>query len=239
MSSTFELSFQKRVEVAQNTYSFYFQKDPRFDFIAGEYIRMTLDIKDPDDRGSSRYFTVASSPLNKQSTIITTKVIKSSFKKRLLELETGEMVKFFGPLGNFIIEKSDKRPRVFLAGGIGMTTFYSMIKYESETSFISPLTLVASFSKPEEIIYKEELEEISSQSPIFKIIYVITQSEGTDWDGETGRIDKEKLIKLVPDFKNSVFYVVGPQAMVESLSEVVASLGVAEDNIKKEDFTGY
>lgn len=226
MSERFVLSFIKWEKVVGNIYSFYFdRKDYRFDFLPGEYIRMTLDIKRPDSRGSSRYFTVASSPLNKKYLIITTKVIRSTFKKRLLALKAGEKVKFFGPMGNFILNKKDKRPKVFLAGGMGITTFYSMLLYYAQTKSSQAFTLIASFTDTDSFIYEEELTKISKQNPNIRIIYL------------AGRISKDLISKYV-DTLDGEFYVVGPPAFVEATKEILLGLGIKED-INFEDFTGY
>src|SRR3989344_6068804 len=150
MATSFILKFIKKEKVAKNIYSFYFDKrDYKLDFLPGEYIRMTLGIPRPDSRGSSRYFTIASSPLNKKYLIVTTKIIRSTFKKRLLDLKTGELVKFFGPMGNFTLGKIDKRPKVFLSGGMGITTFYSMLLYYAQAKSSHDITLMALFSDTE------------------------------------------------------------------------------------------
>lgn len=226
MSTEFYLRFVKSEKIAKDAYSFYFdRRDYRFDFLAGEYIRMTIDIINPDSRGSSRYFTIASSPLNKKYLIVTTKVIKSTFKKRMLSLRAGKKVKFFGPMGNFVLDRKDKRPKVFLSGGMGITTFYSMLLYFAQTHSSHTFTLIASFSDTDNTIYEEELTRISKQNPNIKIIYLAE------------RISKD-LIRKYADIKNSEFYVVGPPAFVESTKEILLSLGIERD-INFEDFTGY
>ena len=188
---------------------------------------MTLEINNPDSRGSSRYFTVASSPLDPDYIIITTKVIKSSFKKKLSVLKKGEKVKFYGPLGNFVIDGNDNRDKVFLAGGIGITTFYSMIKYYSPTPFKGKIILLVSFSNLKDFVFYDELLKISENNKFIKVVY------------KTKRIDKDEVLKNVPDYKNAVYYIVGPDELVESITKMVRSIGITENNIIRENFPGY
>lgn len=240
MAVAFELKFIKKQKVAYKTYSFYFDRSNfQFDFNPGEYVRMTLEIDNPDNRGSSRYFTIASSPNNKKFLVITTKIIQSSFKKELFNLKEGKLVRFFGPLGNFIIDKKDTRPKIFLAGGIGITTFYSMVLYNFEMNLKNHIYLLASFSKPEDTIYANELLAISEKSPNISVSYTVSNADKKGWVGEIGRIDKVKIRNIISELNNPVFYVVGPTKMVDSITKNLKDMRVSSDRIMTEDFSGY
>ncbi len=239
---SFTLSFVKKEKVAEDAYSFYFDRSNiDLDFIAGQYIRMTLDIQNPDERGSSHYFTISSSPLNKEYLVVTTRIIQSTFKKTLFNLLPGQEVKFFGPMGEFILNQNSKREYVFLAGGIGITPFYSIITYVHQAKINTPITLFVSFTRIEDCIFYEELINISKENPLIKVIYTITHPEGSkiSWNGETGRISEDLIKKYIPNVQSSIFYIAGPPKMVESMIKIVQAMGVSEENILKENFTGY
>ena len=227
MAKSFVLTFLKKEKIARDTYSFYFDKS-NYDlkFNPGEYIQMKLEIKNPDSRGSSRYFTIAAPPLDTHL-IITTKVIRSSFKKSLLKLEKNKDVRFFGPMGNFVMNRKDKRTKVFLAGGIGMTTFYSMIKFAHQKKDKGKIILITSFSSPDFYIYKEELEKISKENPNINVFYT------------TSRIDEKIIRKHVDDIFDKSFYVVGSEKMVEDTKNILLKMKIPEESISLEDFTGY
>jgi len=242
IAKEFYLPFIKKEKVAKDTYSFYFNPAERgFSFLPGQYVRMTLNIKNPDNRGSSRSFTIASSPLEKQHIMITTKIIQSSFKKRFMELEPQELVKFFGPIGAFVLNEEEKNPRVFLAGGIGITPFHSMITYAHVKKLSIPITLFVSFSTKEDIIFYNELTAISREMPNIKIVYTISHPESskTKWMGEVGRISEELVKKYVQDIFKPQYFIVGPPAMVAGIEEVVSNMGAANERIFIENFTGY
>jgi ferredoxin-NADP reductase len=227
MSSSHKLIFIKKEKISSDAWSFYFDKSKdEFDFNPGEYLKMHLNIKDPDERGSSRYFTIASSPLDEEI-VITTRVIRSSFKKKLLNLKEGEVVEIFSPMGNFVIDRIDKRTKIFLAGGIGMTTFYSMIKFAHQTKDKRKIILIASFSNSADFIYKTELENISKENPNIKIIYL------------TSRIDEENIKDNVGEVFDKCFYIVGSEKMVENTKNILLNMNIPQKNIKLEDFSGY
>jgi len=275
VSKEFHLSFFKKEKVAEETYSFYFGSAKQsFSFLPGQYVRMTLDIKSPDNRGNSRSFTIASSPLQKGHIMITTKVVEnrtlpfrhsgkpkahpeslttirdagqasmtafgicSSFKKKLLGLKMGNMVKFFGPMGGFILNEEEKNPRVFLAGGIGITPFHSMITYANVKKLSIPITLVVSFSSVEDLVFYEELSNIAKENSYIKTIYTITHPD-VRWKGEAGRISEELIKKYVQGIFKPQYFIVGPPAFVAAIEETIRKMGVSNERIFIENFTGY
>lgn len=237
---SFSLPFIKKEQVAKDTYSFFFDRTKEeYNFLPGQYNKMTLLHSNADERGISRFFSVASSPLNSKKIMIITKIIQSSFKKSLTALTPGTKVEFYGPLGAFILHEEDKTPRVFLAGGIGITPFLSMITYVSEKNLSIPLTLFVSFSTVEEVIYFDKLNTIAKNNPSIKIIYTITNPENSMWQGEVGRISEELIKKYVQNVGPSQCFIAGPPKMVEVMDKIVKGMSVPQQQIHKENFTGY
>jgi ferredoxin-NADP reductase len=241
--NSFILPFLYSEKISSDAYSFYFNRSQvtDLDFIPGQYIRMILPHENPDERGTSRFFSIASSPTQKEILMITTKIGPSSFKKNLLGLQQGMEVQFFGPIGKFVFHKEDTRPRIFLAGGIGITPYHATIKYAADTNLTIPMTLFVSYKIPEERVYIEEFERIKKEHSWFKIIETITRAEESRmlWNGERRRINEELIKKYSPDFANCLFMVSGPSAMVEATNEIVKNMGVANEQIEIEKFTGY
>jgi ferredoxin-NADP reductase len=97
------VTFKKKVQLEKDIYVFYFLRPEDFQFLPGQYIQMTLPHAKTDDRGSSRYFTISSSPTEKDYLMITSRKGSSSFKKALFGLEEGTQVQFFGPIGMFVL----------------------------------------------------------------------------------------------------------------------------------------
>ncbi len=219
----------KKIQLTADTFSFYFTRPPDFEFVPGQYIKMTLNIENPDDRGPSHFFSIASSPTEREHLMITTRILQSTFKKTLGNLPIGAEVQMRGPHGMFILEEENPRAKVYLAGGIGITPARSMLVYLRDKNLSIPFALMVSFSNRDEIIFFEELNSLSNE--VRKIVYVVTSEEG--------RIDGDKIKKDAPDFLNSLFYISGPAGFVEAMEKLVKSIGVLEENIKAEDFPGY
>jgi ferredoxin-NADP reductase len=264
----FKLPLTKKIKESTNIWSFYFDRTKlieKYNFLPGQYNRITLPMELSDGKGNNRQFTISSSPTDKNYLTITTKIEekKTDFKSELLNFAIGQEVEFFGPLGGFFLIEKDKSPRVFLAGGVGITPFHSMIKYISDKNLNIKVTLIASFSKIEEIVFYNELKKIASQDPNIKIIYTITNQDKSHHDKiakansskifngyrvhsaaqnnifETGRISEELIIKHLVDLKLSEFMIVGPPNMVDNTFDLLQKMKIKEDKIKVEQFTGY
>lgn len=225
---TYFLKFSHKRKEAEDVYSFFFEKrENNINFFPGQYMRVFLDIKNPDERGSARYFTISGSPLDKKYISITTRIIKSSFKKNLFKLKKEKEVKFFGPIGTFILDRDKKTEKVFLSGGIGITPFRSSIKYFFERKKHPKITLLASFSSDQDKVFYDELSEVAEKDSNFTVAYKV------------GRFDKKLILNYVGNLSNKKFYVVGPPKMVGGIYKILKSIDIAEENIFKEDFTGY
>lgn len=237
----FTLPFIKKEQIARDTCSFYFDRtNVEFNYIPGHYIRMIFpNVTDP--RGNSRLFSVASSPLEKDHIMITTKISQSPFKQTLNSLVPSTSIHFFGPVGRFLLDETDATPRICLAGGIGITPFHSMITYAAEKMLQIPITFFVSFSTVEEMIFYSEMMQASQKNPNIKIVYTITQPEESQkpWEGERGRISKELLQKHAKDLEKSLYMVAGPPLMVAAMIEMVKAMGIPDEQVKKEQFTGY
>jgi ferredoxin-NADP reductase len=239
-SKPYTIKFISKQELTKDTFTFAFERPNDFAFLPGQYNRWTLPIEATDKRGSSRYFTISSSPSDIDTLTVTTKIIQSDFKKALLNLKKNDEIKIFGPMGNFILDETTSKPRVLIAGGIGITPYHSMLTYAAAKKLTIPLTLLVSFSMPEEMVFYDELKKLESY-PNIKIIYTITKPEEsqTPWTGEKGRISEELIKKYVSDITNSLFYVVGPPPMEEATTKILKGMQIAEENILTEAFTGY
>lgn len=240
--NSFTLPLIKKEKIADGVYSFYFDRSHQsLAFLPGQYIRMVLSIANPDERGNSRLFTIASSPLENEFIMITTKIIQSTFKKRLAEVKVGEEVQFLGPMGGFILREEEKNSRVFLAGGIGLTPFHSMIKYASLKHLAIPIVLIVSFSTTKDVFWYEEFQNIADNNPNIKVIYTIThlQDLAGNWQGETGRISEQLIKKYVTDIMMQTYYIAGPPAMVCAIEEMVETMSVPTNKIIIENFVGY
>jgi len=196
---------------------------------AGQFFHYVLHHEPTDNRGSDRWFTVATAPSEK-AVMITTRFTNdngSSFKKALSGLKTGDAIEVSELEGDFTVDDFGKE-YVFIAGGIGITPFRSILKdLEQKGEKVAATLLYA--NRDQNIAYKDELEALAKNNPNLKINYVISPE----------RIDIEKIKEFVPDMQKPMFYVSGPEPMVESLGNALKEAGISADRIKQDWFPGY
>ncbi len=199
-----------------------------FEFLAGQYIRVGVPtLLHPDPRGSSRLFSLTSSPTDVKRITVAFRNSGSGFKKTLMELLPGSPVSIEGPFGYLTLPKDDTRPLVFIAGGIGITPFMSMIRFVTKQKTPHKITLLYANRTVENAAYIEELTTIAKQNPLFSL------------QNRFGRIDAEFIQKTVQDLDSAAWYIVGLPVMVADMHSLLLQLGVKEDAIYFEDFTGY
>jgi ferredoxin-NADP reductase len=238
---TYLISFIKKVVLTKTITTFYFEKPKEYTFKAGQYNRWTVLLPVKDDKGSSRFFTISSSPRDKNLIAFTTKMSTSGFKKQLLQLKSGDKIKIFGPMGTLFFKENNNRHTVYLSGGMGITPFYSMLTYADQIDTKQNLTLIASFSNTDEIIFYTDLTKIAKTHKNITIVYTITKPKerNTNINLEAGRISRTLINKYISDTTNSLFYVVGGIKTEETLKAVVTKMGITEGDIIIEQFTGY
>ena len=239
-----KLTLKRKLEEAKGTVSFFFETEREIKYLPGQFVYVKLPaLNYPDKRGTTRHFTISSSPTEGKEISITTRVREESgYKKTLNELKEGSVVDGEGPNGTFIIDEAETGPHVFLAGGIGITPFRSAIKYAVDKKAEAPMHLIYSNSVPEEITFREDLEKWSRVHPSLKLDLTVSKPElsKTPWKGITGRIDGGLISKLVdiPSFKGT-FWVCGPPPMVSAVEEALEKLKVPSSSVRSEKFTGY
>jgi ferredoxin-NADP reductase len=218
---------EKKAEVA-GVESFIFQPQEPLKWKAGQFLHYVLHHEPTDDRGSDRWFTVASAPFE-GTVMITTRITDdkgSSFKKALTALNVGESIEISDIDGDFTVE-DPQAEFVFIAGGIGVTPFHSILKEADHQGVQLKATLLYA-NRDENIVYKDELESFKSRNPHLAICYCTGQ-----------RLDEEAIRKFVSDLTKPIFYVSGPEPMVESLGKMLEGMGIGKERIRQDFFPGY
>lgn len=224
-----KLKLIRRKKETSDVESFIFSPAESVTWKAGQYIHYVLHHEPTDDRGSDRWFTIASAPFEKEITI-TTKLANekgSTFKSALCNLKIGKSIEITGIEGDFTIE-DPAQECIFVAGGIGITPFYSILKEADKAKTKLHVTLLYA-NRNHSIAYKEELEQFAKNNPNIIIHHIISPE----------RIDERLIRKWVPDLQKPIFYISGPEGMVESLGKELIKMDISEDHIKQDFFPGY
>ena len=235
------LLLEARTQLAPDIYDFRFRSDRELQFRPGQYLEWTLAHSHPDSRGNRRYFTIASSPAEREVRLgVKFYPDASSFKRSLLAMKPGHEVVASQLAGEFVLPPNKRAKLVFIAGGIGITPFRSMIRDLLDHKEKRPITVLYSNKTAPEIVYTDVLEEARTQLGI-ETVYTLTDVNCVPpgWRGRTGRVDAEMIARTVPDYCERTFYLSGPRSLVVGFERVLRNIGIAKSRIKTDFFPGY
>jgi ferredoxin-NADP reductase len=230
-----------RVEVAEGTMAFHFEKPPGFDFKPGQSADLTLlNPPETDSEGNTRTFSIASAPFEDRL-MFATRMRDTAFKRSLKKVPLGTEVTMDSAMGSFTLHKNSAKPAVFLAGGIGITPFSSIVRQADHDRLPHKLYLFYSNRRPEDAPFLEALQKLEKTNSSFRFVGTMTEMPRSKkkWDGETGWIDKEMLSRYLSDLRGPIYYIAGPPAMVTGMRKMLVASGIDEDDIRTEEFAGY
>lgn len=235
------LKLKAKVQIAADIYHFVFQPDKKLAFLPGQYLEWTLGHQNPDSRGNRRYFTIASSPKADDIGIgIKFYDKSSSFKKSLLSMNIGDEIVAGQLAGEFTLPKDPHKKLVFIAGGIGITPFRSIIKYLLDTNQKRQIVLFYSNKTAAEIVYTDLFNQGVEQLGM-KIVYTLTDSTQVppNWPSRVGYLNEQMIKEEVGDYKERLFYLSGPHSMVTAFEKVLKDMGLKSNQIKIDFFPGF
>ena len=221
-----EIVFKEKHHEAGEIYTFIFQAEENFHWEPGQHGVFT--IKHIKINKPTRAFSIASTPLEghiKISMKIPEK--HSAFKQALLNLQPGMKISMRGPIGSMYT--GEKKPLLFIAGGIGITPYRALVKELASRSegLLKEVHLLYMDSK-EQFIYTEEFEKAGKERPI-KTTYLGNRADLY-----------QQIDHFVKQNRNEAeYFIAGPKVMVKSIEKALKTKGIRKKNIKKDPFIGY
>ena len=234
------LHLKGRRQIAPNAYEFSFTPSRKLAYAPGQYMEWTLGHDDPDSRGNRRYFTLASSPTEPDLRLgVRFSNPSSTFKQAMLSMDKNVEIAASQVAGDFVLPHDPKQKCVFIAGGIGVTPFRSMIKYLLDMHQPRPITLFYSTHTVKDFVYKDVFDRAERELGI-RTIYTVNDQSGIPrgWVGLVGRITPQIIQTYAPDFRNSIFYISGPIEMVNAFKDTLGQMGIPDSRIKVDFFAG-
>lgn len=221
-----ELQFVESYKESDEVTTFVFEKEKDLTWKAGQYGLFSITHKSV--KNGTRPFSVSSAPAE-NAVRITTRIGKqpSEFKKALLELTPGMKITMRGPVGPFYLQ--DENPALFIADGIGITPFRSMLKQidSAPQGYGQPIHLLY-MDGSREYLFKDELDEMANRT-LTSLTYLDSRDEL-----------HQEISRFSSQFKNSgTYYIAGPKSMVEEVFKYLLDHQVSKKNIKKDAFFGY
>ena len=165
----------------------------------------------------------------------------TAFKRVLKTMPIGTAVKIEGPSGDLILQNDSTRAAVFLAGGIGITPFRSIVHWAAKEKLPQRVFLFYSNRRPEDAAFLADLQSLERDNPKYKLVASMTELEKSQqpWNGETGLISQEMLRRHLKGAMSLIYYIAGPPAMVRGLRDVLSKAGIKPGDIHCEEFAGY
>jgi ferredoxin-NADP reductase len=227
---------KEKKEVAKGTLLVLFDLlGEEVDYRPGQYFWVELpDLGHQDEKGLRRHISLVTSPTERGVLGLATRIRDTAFKQTLVELEVGAEVQVEEPKGSFALPEETDRPYVFIAGGIGITVFRSMLRFIADERLPYQVTLIYSNRDRESTPFLDELRTLEGELPGFRLVLTMTQDPG--WDGEARRVDADFLADYVGDF---TYMAAGPPGMVEGVQQALSEAGVPEENVIAQRFSGY
>lgn len=230
MRQRLSLRLQSKKEIAPGIFEFIFKPNARQEFLAGQYAEVTLPVPllRLDARGNRRSFTIASAPGKQEMRIVTRFPERtSSFKQQLAQLEKGEAIYINYIGGEFVLPKDQQEKLVFVAGGIGVTPFISMVESLLHANQKRDITLFYQAADKSQLLCTELWQQAEKVG-----LTLVPIVAGKPFDAKV-------LRKHVPNFSNCQIYVSGPPGFVAQQETELRTAGVKRSRIVTDYFSGY
>lgn len=234
----FETEVLDIIQRAHRVKSFRFRIKGKVDFKPGQFFFVTIKVEGTE---RTKHFSFSNSPTEKGYVEFTKRITESPFSKALDRLKVNDKAYLKMPFGNFTLGDEDERV-AFLSGGIGITPIRSICKFATDLMLSTDIVLLYGNSREENIIFRQDLDEMSRVNKNMRIVYTLTSPDvdTKTWQGRAGYIDDRMIKEEISDFNKRTFYICGPPMMVEGLINILQNkLGVQKNKIKTENFAGY
>jgi ferredoxin-NADP reductase len=225
--SAHEVTLLGRDEVAFGTLAFRLARPAGFEFKAGQSATFALLEPPPQPNSAQRIFSLASAPWETELMVATRMRDASAFKQALKALPSGSKLKLRGPRGLMTLHEDASRAAVFVAGGIGITPFRSMLRQAAHDGTARPLYLAYSNRRPQDAAFLVELQAMRG----LRLMARMTDAEGF--------VDQAALERFAADAPAPIYYLAGPPAMVNAMKAILRAIGVADADVRSEQFYGY
>lgn len=217
--------------LTDDIYMFWFELEKPLDYIAGQFVQITLEHEEQDGRGSRRWFTISSSP-TEELLAVTVRLQnnrQSSFKQALKNLQPGDALDISDPMGDFVLPIDKDIPLTFIAGGIGITPMRSMVKYLLDKNESRDITIHYLVPTTENAVFSE----------IFKKYHAELHISTTEYAESKNALNYSEITSTAASEQNRLFYVSGPEKMVEVIVAQLGKHGIASHQIVTDYFHGY
>ncbi len=226
------------IDEAPDVKTFTFRSDNQtwFRYKPGQFVTLELPTADGP---LMRTYTLSSSLSRPFSLAVTVKAQAGSVGTRWMfeNLKPGGHVKAFGPAGEFSLHNHPSAKYLFVSAGSGITPMMSMLRWLNDFSPQTDISFVNCARRPEEIIFRKELELLGTRMPGLTLGFMIEErSSRESWFGHMGRIDAVRLPMLSPDFREREVFCCGPEPFMRAVRQMLESASFDMTHYHEESF---
>jgi ferredoxin-NADP reductase len=205
--------------------------------LAGQHVDVRLTAE--DGYQAQRSYSIASAPEEGHVTLTVERLEDGEVSPYLVgELRAGDELEFRGPIGGFFVWKAgDPRPLLLIAGGSGIVPLMAMVRHRKAAVASTPARLLYSSRTLEDVIYRSELEQLSSGEDSIAVWHTLTRAQPPGWTGYARRVDSAMLNEVAwPKERAPAVFVCGPTGFVEEVAGSLVDAGYDPLWIKTERF---
>ena len=235
------LALKEQRQIGPEIVSFTFRKPSWFRHRPGQYMEWSLPVAHGDARGTRRYFSLASSP-TEEDIIVAARFPRpaSRFKEEMRAMRPEALITAGELAGDFTLPRNPRVPLAFIAGGIGITPFRSMLKYLVDKGEKRDIVLLYAANVPEQLVFSDVIREARA---VIGLRVATTVSDlprvPAAWPGRRGFVDADMIREVIPDAARRLVFVSGPPVMVNATTSALRSAGVKRRSIRTDYFPGY
>ena len=218
------------------TFTFRAPSGAWFDYQPGQFI--TLDLPLPSGN-VQRTYTISSSPSRPLSISVTVKAQRTSLATRWMldHLRPGMRIKAYGPSGIFSSHRHPAKKHLFISAGSGVTPMMSMTTWAWDSGEMPDIVFVHAARSPSDIIFRRRLEQFADRVPGLQLRFTVEENDPfTAWTGYQGRLNQIMLGLMAPDYLEREVFCCGPEPFMQSVREMLVSLGFDMDHYHQESF---
>ena len=233
------LELSRVEEIARGTIELTFHRPEGFAFLAGQNLNLKVpELLFPDPKGPRRTFTIASAPQEPELRFAT-RLSGSGYKQTLQRLASGSLFEYLGPNGQFVYDP-EVESAAYLAGGIGITPFRSMLMHGVHAGFKAPTFLFYGNADPESSAWHELFAGLAQAEARFTYIPTMTNlAPEAPWPGERRWLSADLAAAYPPAPANTTYFLCGPPAMITALTDQLLEKGIKDNKIRYESLWGY
>jgi len=205
--------------------------------LAGQHVDIRLTAEDGSQ--AQRSYSIASAPDEGRLALTVERLADGEVSPYLTDvLVVGDKLELRGPIGGYFVwEASEGGPVLLLGGGSGVVPLMAMIRHRRAAGSDASMRLLYSAKRADDLIYREELEELAGRGNGFETFFTLTREQPDGWQGFGRRVDRELLDEVGwPAAEDPLAYVCGPTAFVEAVASALVDSGLPPHRIKTERF---